>query len=267
MEQALISRYCGVEQSHCDQEISYQGDGTYFFAYPSSSHWQDFSSQLRDELASKGINGRRWEDVVQGELIFCKVCKGIHSHDMLVAEVTEANANVLLEIGYAMAVGRLPVLLIDQNRKKWDRKLLSTLESCYYTNREEIYDHIFKVQTEYKNVSQRASHRLPMLESTGIFDREETPGTVYHLKPKIITDQIKRIDRVLKTSVFKPTSMDPYDSVYDEFLPQIRKIHEAQLIVASFVSTNHKNAEELNANVALLVGFALGLGKHILVLQ
>ena len=267
MEQALISRYCGIEDSHCDQEISYQGDGTYFFAYPSGSHWQDFSSQLRDELASRGINGRRWEDVVQGELIFCKVCKGIHSHDMLVAEVTEANANVLLETGYAMAVGRLPILLIDQNRKRWDRRLLSTLESCYYTNREEIYDHISKVQAEYKNVSQRPSHRLPMLESTGLFDREETPGTVYHLKPKIITDQIKRIDRVLKTSVFKPTSMDPNDSVYDEFLPQVRKIHEAQLIVASFVSTDHTNAEELNANVALLVGFALGLGKHILVLQ
>ena len=37
MEQALISRYCGIEDSHCDQEISYQGDGTYFFAYPSGS--------------------------------------------------------------------------------------------------------------------------------------------------------------------------------------------------------------------------------------
>ena len=210
---------------------------------------------------------RRWEDVVKGELIFCKVCNGIHGHDMLLAEVTEANANVLLEIGYAMAIGRLPILLIDENRKKWDRKLLSTLESCYYTNREEIYDHISKLQAERKYDSEISSRRLPMLESTGIFDREETPGTIYHLKPKITTDQIKRIDRVLKTSVFKPTYMDPSDSVYDEFLPQARKIREAQLIVASFVSTVHANAEELNANVALLVGFALGLGKHILVLQ
>jgi Cdc6-like AAA superfamily ATPase len=37
--------------------------------------------------------------------------------------------------------------------------------------------------------------------------------------------------------------------------------------VASLVSSDHGNAEELNANVALLIGFALGLGKNILVLQ
>ena len=267
MEQSLISRFCSIEGSHCEKEISYQGNGSYFFAYPSSSHWKDFSVWLRDELESRGIKVCRWEDIVKGELIFCKVCNGIYSHDMLLTEVTEANANILLETGYAIAVGRLPILLIDENRKKWDRKLLSTLESCYYTNREEIYDHLAKLQAEHKSDSEGPGLRLPIFESTGIFDREETPGTIYHLKPKIITDQIRRIDRVLKTSVFKPTYMDPDDSVYDEFISQARKIHEAQLLVASFVSTAHKNAEELNANVALLVGFALGLGKHILVLQ
>ena len=267
MEQPLISRFCSIEGSHCEREISYQSDGTYFFAYPSGIHWKDFSGQLRDELAGREMKVSRWEDTIQGELIFCKVCNGIYGHDMLLAEVTEANANVLLETGYAIAVGRHPILLIDENRKRWDRKLLSTLESCYYTNREEIYGHLAKLQAERKNDSEGPGIRLPMFESTGIFDREETPGTIYHLKPKIITDPIRRIDRMLKTSVFKPTYMDPDDSVYDEFIPQARKIHEAQLLVASFISSAHTNAEELNANVALLVGFALGLGKHILVLQ
>lgn len=266
-DKEIISRYCCIADGRCEREIPYEGDGTYFFAYPSSSHWRDFSLQLRDELSEREMTVRRWEDTVQGELIFCKVCNGILSHEMLLAEVTEANANVLLEIGYAIAVRRLPILLIDDNRKKWNRNLLSTLESCYYTNRDEIYDHLFKLQAKHRTSSPELGRGLPILESIGILDKDETPGTIYHLKPKVITDQIRRIDRVLRTSVFKPTYMDPGDSVYDEFIPQARKIREAQLLVASFLSTAHTNAEELNANVALLVGLALGLGKQVLVLQ
>lgn len=267
MEQALIHRYCAIEDTQCNRMVPYHGDWTYFFAYPSGTHWRDFSKLLRDELEARGVVGHRWEDVVQGELIFSKVCNGIHSHDLLLAEVTEANANVLLEIGYAVAVGRLPILLIDGNRRKWNRQLLSTLESCYYTTRDQVHDFILKLQSEPRAVPQGPNRRLPVLESMGIFDLQETPATVYHLKPKMFTDQIKRVDRVLRTSVFKPTSMDPNDSVYDEFFLQARKIQEAQLIVASLVSAKHANAEDLNANVALLVGFAIGLGKKILVLQ
>ena len=45
------------------------------------------------------------------------------------------------------------------------------------------------------------------------------------------------------------------------------KIQLASLIVASFVSTDHIDSEEKNARVALLAGFSIGLGKHVLVLQ
>ena len=114
---ATVRRYCAIEGIECHKQIPYQGEWTFFFAYPSDQHWRDFSSRLAKELSDRGIYGERWEDKVKGDLIFSKVCDGIYSHDFLLAEVTEPNPNVLLEIGYALAVGRQPILLIDKTRK------------------------------------------------------------------------------------------------------------------------------------------------------
>ena len=105
------------------------------------------------------------------------------------------------------------------------------------------------------------------MENMGIFDASEVPGTVYHLKPTISTDWISRVDRTIKGSYFKLSPMDPSDSVSDEFYPQAREIQRASLVVASLVSSKKLKWEQHNANVALLIGFAVGLGKQVLVLQ
>ena len=101
----------------------------------------------------------------------------------------------------------------------------------------------------------------------GMYDHQEVRGTTYHLKPRVATDWISRVDRSFNKSHFKLTSMDPSDSIYDEFYPQARQIQRASLIVASFVSTDHTDWAEKNASVALLTGFSIGLGKQVLVLQ
>ena len=92
---------------------------------------QSFAYELVTELEARGIRGVRWEDSVRNDLLFSKVCEGIYANDFLLAEVTTPNLNVLLEIGYALAVGRQPLLLQDKNRKSWTRDLLTTLESCF----------------------------------------------------------------------------------------------------------------------------------------
>ena len=95
---------------------------------------QSFTYELVQELRDRGFSGVRWEDSVKNDLLFSKVCEGIHANDFLLAEITKPNLNVLLEIGYALAVGRQPVLLQDKNLRSWTRDLLTTLESLplYY---------------------------------------------------------------------------------------------------------------------------------------
>ena len=264
---ATINRFCAIENRFCNEEIQFKGPWTFFFAYPSSRMMQSFSSELVTELRNRGFRGVRWEDVVKNDLLFSKVCTEIHSNDFLLAEITEPNLNVLLEIGYALAVGRPPILLQNKNRKSWTRDLLTTLESCFYATRDDIHEHIGQWQQDRPAGTFEPNRRLSFLDNMGFYDDKEVRGTTYHLKPKVPTDWISSVDKSFNRSYFKLTSMDPSDSVSDEFLPQAHQIQRASLIVASFVSQDHINWAENNANVALLTGFSIGLGKQVLVLQ
>ena len=264
---ATVNRYCAIADTFCKKEIQFNGPWTFFFAYPSNPRMQSFTERLVTELEARGVRGVRWEDVVSNDLIFLKVCDGIHSNDFLLAEITEPNLNVQLEIGYALAVGRQPLLLLDKNRKSWTRELLTTRESCFYATRQDILDHIAGWQKERSPDTYGPNRRVQVLEQMGIYDYQEVRGTTYHLKPKVSTDWISRVDRAFKNSPFNLTLMDPTDSVYDAFITQARQIQRASLIVASFVSTDYIDWEENNAKVALLTGFSIGLGKQVLILQ
>ena len=264
---ADVTRFCAIEGRLCEKHIPYQGTNTFFFAYPSGDYWRDFSEKLVNELGEQGLKGQRWEDTIGNDVLFSKVCEGIYGHDYLLAEVTEPNANVLLEIGYALAVGRLPILLNDKSRKAWDREILTTLEGCFYETRPDILEHVLTLLPKRGDLAEDPNRRLPMLQKMGIFDRDEEPGTICHLKPKVPRDWISAVERKLKESNFRITGTDPSDSSYDEFFPQARAIQSASLIVASLLGTDIEAYQEHNANVALLTGFAIGLGKEILVLQ
>ena len=173
---ADVTRFCAIEGRLCDKHIPYQGPDTFFFAYPSGQYWQDFSQQLVGELTEQGVLGQRWEDRIGNDVLFSKVCEGIYGHDYLLAEVTEPNANVLLEIGYGLAVGRLSILLNDRNKRLWNRELLTTLESCYYETRADILEHILTRLADRGGLVEHPNRRLPMLENLGIFDMTEDPG-------------------------------------------------------------------------------------------
>ncbi|MYB75714.1 MAG: hypothetical protein F4X83_01155 [Chloroflexi bacterium] len=266
-ELAIVKRYCSIEDIECEKLIPFKGLWTYFFAYPGTAKWRDFTSILTQELAKRGFYGERWEDSVTNDLLFSKVCEGIYSHDFLVAEVTDPNPNVMLEVGYALAVGRQPILLKNINQKGWSRTLLTTLESCLYETRDDVYAYISNLLATERRIPEDPDRRLPFLENMGIFEDLEIPGTVYHVKPKLSTDWISKVDRTLNKSYFKLSTMDPSDSISDEFYPQAREIQRSSLVVASLVSSKTRDWQQHNSNVALLIGFAIGLGKRVLVLQ
>ena len=267
MEQNVqINRYCAIEDEICTKKVLFKGDRTYFLAYPSSPSMQSWSKELVTELKHSGFHGVRWEDVIGGSIVFSKICNEIHANNFLLAEVTELNLNVLMEVGYALAVGRHPILLRNQNIVTRRHKLLSSLEDCPYFTRQDILSFVPQ-WFDSRDEPNSPNRRLPVLEKMGIYRDQEFSGTAYHLKPKVSTDWISRVEKSLNKSQFKLTSMDPSDSVYDEFFVQARQIQRSSLIVSSFVSTKHPDSEEKNSSVALLTGFSIGLGKQVLVLQ
>ena len=262
-----VNRFCAIEGAYCQKQVQYRGPGTHFFAYPSGNRWSAFSRHLADEMQNRGMQVQRWEDTVMGDLLFRKVCDGILSNNYLLAEVTEPNTNVLMEVGYGLAVGRKPILLVDKNRRSWKRPALSALESCFYENRDDILNHIGRLQANETNDITPPT-KLELLDSQGILSISEDQGALHHLKPGIATDWVKAITRALdRHPRFRATHTDPTDSASDEFYQQARLIKKAEYLVASLLSKERPEWEQYNANLGVLIGFAIGLGKRVLVLQ
>lgn len=264
---ALINKFCAIEGRYCERLVPYQGTNSYFFAYPSGEYWDDFSQHLAEELEFQDVHGTRWQDVVSNNVLFPKVCDEIYGHDYLFAEVTEPNANVLLEVGYALAVGRPTILFKDKRRPEWRRTLLTAFDNCLYDTRESIVPYIVATQANRNGLPESPDRRLPALEKMGIFDPTEEAATIHHLKPKIARDWISSVDKALKASLFDSSATDPDDSSYDEFYTQAQAIQRASRIVGSLLGTDIQDYQEYNANVSLLIGFAIGLGKEVVVLQ
>ena len=187
------------------------------------------------ELKHQDVHGVRWQDVVSNNVLFPKVCDEIYGHDYLFAEVTEPNANVLVEVGYALAVGRPTILLKDKSQPEWTRTLLTAFDNCLYDTRESIVPYIVETQTNRGELPETPDRRLPSLEKMGIFDPAEEVATIHHLKPKIARDWISSVEKTLKGSYFDVSETDPNDSSYDEFYPQARAIQRASLIVGSLL--------------------------------
>jgi len=112
----MIDRFCAIEGHFCQRFFVFRGPGTCFLAYPSSQPWRDVMNFLAADLRRRGNRTQTWENVSGAGPIFTRVCKAIHANDVMVAEVTELNPNVLFEVGYALAVGRDVILLSDRNR-------------------------------------------------------------------------------------------------------------------------------------------------------
>ena len=69
---ALISRFCAIEGTFCERLVRYQGTNSFFFAYPSGEHWEDFSRLLVSELEFQDVYGTRWQDVTNNDVLFLK---------------------------------------------------------------------------------------------------------------------------------------------------------------------------------------------------
>lgn len=266
-----INRYCAIECSDVKKCEPFLGLDTFFLAYSSNPDTRDFADHLRKELNDKGYKATTWEDTVENDLIFNKICNLIHTHDYLLAEVTYPNLNVLFEVGYALAVGRMPILLINKNKSDlWkNRTILSTLESCRYKIRSDIHEYINTLTSNRKIPKSPTNRKLPFLDHMNIYaiPPSTAPPVLYHLKPRVATDWLKKVDSLVKASGFTHKRTDPSDTTYDDFYHSALGIQKSYAVIASLLSEEYDNYLVYNANVALLAGFAVGLGKRVLILQ
>src|SRR5678816_1671645 len=113
---------------------------TGFFAYPSSPKTISESIQAAVSNINKSglIHIKVWEDCrVGGKVIVDEVCREIAQADLFCADLTHLNANVMFELGYAIAKNKRIWLLLDTSiveaRKRFDQlRILTTVGYTAY---------------------------------------------------------------------------------------------------------------------------------------
>ena len=123
-----------------------------FFAYPLSRPLlsESIREAVRKINAGGQINIQTWEEYGDaGNLITNTICNAINEADLFFADVTGLNANVMFELGYAIARDKRIWLVFnktlkDQKKMFDELKVLSTIEYVDFCNSDDIISGFYK---------------------------------------------------------------------------------------------------------------------------
>src|SRR4051812_25127964 len=114
-ESNVPPQFCQYAAGPCDQDFASAKTSDALFLYPSKP---EFVADTIEEAVSQltKFSGNKkwltWKDLeVQGQIVFCEICKAIRHTKLVVVDVTTLNFNLIFEIGYALGCG-IPVLPI-----------------------------------------------------------------------------------------------------------------------------------------------------------
>lgn len=241
---------------------------TAFYAFPSSPPSVAEIARMATEKInnSKTVYIRTWEENrIGGKAIIGEICAAIEASDILLADLTGLNPNVLFEVGFAIAKGKRIWPVIDFSLGAHDfteLRTLLTLGCAFYSNSDDIARVYFKDRPhEDVHASVLASLILPNL----------APGqapTILYLKSQYDNEasvQItKRLDRL--SSIGRITD-DPSESPYQTLTWYGQQVYTAESVVCHMTNPARQGTKIRNARYALVAGMAFGMGKNVLILS
>jgi hypothetical protein len=227
--------------------------------------------ELAKQMGRRGFKAQKWEAIggAGTGLMFKQICKSIHANDMFIAEVTETNLNVIFELGYAVGVGRNPIILKDSNRVSTSAiPLLPTQYQCHYERLEQVVQELSRYASNRED--DFGPNRTAELLSAVNLD-SENEGAVYFV-PAWQDQSWRSIERVLESAkrigrITSHIASDPTDTLFDSFLSHAHLVAESEYVVGFMVQDSYRDALVRNAPVALVLGLAAGLGKEVLLLH
>ena len=240
-----------------------------FFAYPNrpAARKESVTGAAARIGAIDGFHCITWEQLRgPGRLVVRPILEAIRNADVLIADVTEPNDNVLFEVGFAIGVQRKLWLVRDEtleDANAWWRQLgiLAPYEFSRFTNASMLVGEFWTA--------------LPHQGKT--FFEEEIEA---HLKPSndrslaylqspVDTEaEIKVAPRILaeKKHGVRVSILDPKESPIDALSWSAGKIYESKVVIAHFLQAGRVGAQVHNNRTALLSGLAHGMGKPLLML-
>jgi hypothetical protein len=254
--------HCEYAHGRCDQEMCNLAGLDGFFIYASqpkivSQTIAEAVKYLQNHTVQR--NYKSWESLnIGGAIIFCEICKAIHSAKTVVGDITTLNFNVLFELGYALGLGKAVVPVRDSSYER-DKKLFEELG---------IFDTLG--YQDFRNSADLAKlltnkETFPIFRTVPVGANRSQP--IYYLRSPIETDASMKLFSSLKKSYFRFRTFDvretPRLSLHDAF----RETLSSLAVVGHMIDPERTGAKVHNARVAFVCGMGMAAKKHVLILQ
>ena len=254
--------FCQYTGAECDQDFTALPRSAALFLYPSEPATIAQTVQLtadRLKNRSAGLNSLTWRELpIQGQIIFCEICKALRGTEAVIADVTTLNFNVLFEIGFALGLG-LPVIPIRDKTYDLDKKaftdlgLLDTIGYVDFSNSDGLTDAI--------------RERLPAVPLPRPPKKTYLDTPIYVLKGPVETEGAIQLLSALKKSALRFRTYDPVETPRLALTEARRQVSGSAGLVANLLSPQRSLSKVHNSLCALLCGIATAEGKAVLMLQ
>lgn len=214
-------------------------------------------AHLRSE--NRTIDLRTWEENdVAGRFIYQPILEEIDNGQLLVADVTRLNFNVVFEIGYAMGRQKRAYLVRNSAITGSDDLIgqvgiFDTLGYELYSSSRELVSHLSSVFS---------ARPLTVVENT-----LNKVAPVYVVVPRHKTDpEIHTFSRVKKARLVFRT-FDPEEQGRLPAGEAINNVAQSLGVITSLLPSSRKEADVHNFRAAFVSGLAMGMDKPLLLLQ
>jgi hypothetical protein len=261
--------YCHYIEKVCKNIESDKVAQGVFFAYPSDPETSADAirgaiKQLNDNK-DLGIKALDWTELpIEGNIIFCEICRAINSLSCSAVNTTYVNFNVLFEYGFAIGSGRAIWPLVEEGVAKDELvstniKSVTTIGYSQFSNSNSIVKKIIKKQPWNRN-----SH-FDLPKVLGNEPTREATGLLY-LKSAQDNEPSLRISEVLSSVPFELVTDDPNEVPFRHIAWYLAQIGKAYAVVIHLGNERMIGAKFHWAKCALVGGMALALGRRVFIL-
>jgi hypothetical protein len=255
--------YCQYSSGPCDQSFDGIAHTDVYFFYSSkqeviASTIEEGAELLRQREPTLAV--RTWRDMpVNGQMIFCQICKAQRFTKVAVIDVTTMNFNLMFEIGYALGLG-IPVIPIRDITFTLDSQefeslgLIDTLGYLNFQNSEELAN---KLPAAIRDASIPVAATFP--------ENREQP--CYLLRSPIVTNGLVKVLSAVKKSGLRFRTYDPKEQARLSLQDAFRQVKTSLGVCVYLLSPHRTGATVHNARGAFVAGLAMASGSYVFVLQ